>query len=156
MAAPTYTWRFVYDLWGDRVPKIITMEASASLETKVGTILFMTSGQLDNATDGSGTMIGLAAEATSAAASSGDPIRVELIAPGMVIRGTAGADASALTGFASKAQDIDSDQSLDVTDQTGGFLSVYRIGEDETGAQDADGLTVDCVVTNFDIGPANA
>ena len=150
MAAPTYTWEFVYDLWGDRVPKIVTMEASASLETKVGTILFMTSGQLDNATDGTGTMIGLAAEATSAAASSGDPIRVALIAPGMVIRGTASADASALTGFASKAQDIDSTQLMDITDQTGGFLSVYRVVEGSSG------LTVDCTVTNFDIGPANA
>lgn len=154
MAAPAYTWKFVYDLWGDRVPKLVTLEASADLETKVGTLLFMTSGQLDNATDGTGTIIGLAAEATSAAASSGDPIRVELIAPGMVIRGTADADASGLTGFASKSQDIDADQRLDVGDVTGGFLSVYRIGEDETGAQDADSLVVDCVVTNFDIGPA--
>jgi len=154
MAAPAYTWKFVYDLWGDRVPKLVTLEASASLETKVGTLLFMTSGQLDNCTDGTGTMIGLAAEATSAAASSGDPIRIELIAPGMVIRGTADASAAALTGFASKAQDIDSDQRVDVGDTSGGFLSVYRIGEDETGAQDADNLVVDCVVTNFDLGPA--
>jgi hypothetical protein len=147
MAAPTYTWKFVYDLWGDRVPKIVTLEASASLETKIGTILFMTSGQCDNATDATGTMIGLAAEATSAAASSGDPIKVELIAPGMVIRGTATADASALTGFASKSQDIDSTQAMDITDQTGGFLSVYRV------VPGTGGLTVDCVVTNFDIGP---
>jgi len=146
MSAPAYTWKFVYDLWGDRVPKIITMEATSSLETKVGTLLFMTSGQLDTCTDGSNTMIGLAAEATSAAATAADPIRVALIAPGMVIRGTATADASALTGFASKSQDIDSDQRLDVTDQTDGFLSVYRVN-------DADGLEVDCVVTNFDIGP---
>ena len=147
MAAPTYTWEYVGNLWGDSVPKIITMEASASLETKVGTLLFMTSGQLDNCTDGTGTMIGLAAEATSAAASSGDPIKVAVIAPGMIIRGTASADASALTGFASKSQDIDSTQLMDITDQTGGFLSVYRV------VPDTSGLTVDCVVTNFDIGP---
>ncbi len=151
MAAPTYTWEFVYDLWGNRTPKLLTLEASASLETKVGTLLFMTSGQLDNCTDGTGTCFGLAAEATSAAATAADPIKVYALAPGMVIRGTAGADASALTGFASTSQDIDSDQSLDVTDQTGGFLSVYRIGEDETGAQDSDGLVVDCVVTSFDL-----
>ena len=147
MAAPTYTWEFVYDLWGDRVPKVITMEATTGLETKVGTLLFMTSGQLDNVTDGTGTMIGLAAEATSAAATAKDPIKVALIAPGMVIRGTASADASALTGFASRIQDIDSTQLLDITDQTGGFLSVYRVN-------DADGLEVDCIVTNFDMGQA--
>ena len=147
MAAPTYTWEFVYDLWGDRVPKIITMEATTSLETKVGTMLFVTSGQLDNCTDGTGTMLGLAAEATSAAATAADPIKVALIAPGMVIRGTATADASSLTGFASRIQDIDSTQALDVTDQTGGFLSVYRVNDD-------DGLEVDCIVTNFDMGQA--
>jgi hypothetical protein len=154
MAAPAYTWEFVYDLWGNRTPKVITMEASASLETKVGTLLFMTSGQLDNCTDGTGTMIGLAMEATSAAATAADPIKVALIAPGMVIRGTASADASALTGFASKSQDIDADQRIDIADQTGGFLSVYRIGETDGGVQDPDGLIVDCTVTNFDIGPA--
>jgi len=148
MAAPAYTWEFVFDLWGDRVPKIITMEATTSLETKVGTLLFMTSGQLDNCTDATGTMIGLAAEATSAAATAKDPIKVALIAPGMVIRGTATADASALTGFASRIQDIDADQRLDITDQTAGFLSVYRVVEGSSG------LTVDCVVTNFDMSQA--
>ena len=147
MAAPAYTWKFVYDLWGDRIPKIITMEATTNLETKVGTLLFMTSGQLDNCTDGTGTMIGLAAEKTSAAATAADPIRVELIAPGMVIRGTADADASSLTGFASKSQDIDSDQRLDVGDTTGGFLSVYRVNNSA-------GTEVDCVVTEYDLGPS--
>ena len=147
MAAPAYTWKFVYDLWGDRVPKIITMEATTDLETKVGTLLFMTSGQLDTCTDGTGTMIGLAAEATSAAATAADPIRVALIAPGMVIRGTADADSSGLTGFASKSQDIDSDQRLDVGDTTGGFLSVYRVNNSA-------GTEVDCVVTEFDLGPS--
>ena len=147
MAAPAYTWKFVYDLWGDRIPKIITMEATTDLETKVGTLLFMTSGQLDNCTDGTGTMIGLAAEATSAAATAADPIRVALIAPGMVIRGTATADASALTGFASKSQDINSDQRLDIADQTGGFLSVYRVNNSA-------GTEVDCVVTEYDLGPS--
>jgi len=147
MAAPAYTWKFVYDLWGDRVPKIITMEATTDLETKVGTLLFMTSGQLDTCTDGTGTMIGLAAEATSAAATAADPIRVALIAPGMVIRGTADADSSGLTGFASKSQDIDSDQRLDVGDTTGGFLSVYRVNNSA-------GTEVDCVVTEYDLGPS--
>ena len=148
MAAPTYTWEFVYDLWGNRIPKIVTLEATTSLETKVGTLLFMTSGQLDNCTDGTATMIGLAAEATSAAATAADPIKVALIAPGMVIRGTATADMSAQSGFVSKSQDIDSDQRVDEGDTTGGFLSVYRV------IAGTSGLTVDCVVTNFDIGPA--
>jgi len=150
MAAPAYTWKWVTNLYGFAPPIIVTMEASADLETKVGTLLFMTSGQLDNCTDGTGSVFGLAAEATSAAASSGDAMRAYVLRPGDVIRGTATADASALTGFASKSQDIDSDQRVDITDQTGGFLSVYRIGEDATGVQDANGLIVDCVVIELD------
>lgn len=147
MAAPTYTWKFVYDLWGDRVPKQVTLEATTNLETKAGTLLFMTGGQLDNCTDGTGTMIGLAAEATSSAATAGDAILVDVIAPGMVIRGTATADMSAQAGFVSKSQDIDSDQRADEGDVTGGFLSVLRVNNSA-------GTEIDCVVTNFDIGPA--
>ena len=147
MPAPAYTWEFVYDLWGDRIPKIITMEATTGLYTKVGTLLFMTGGQLDNCTDGTGTMIGLAAEVIDSAATAADPVRVALIAPGMVIRGTATADISGQTGFASRLQDIDSDQRADEGDTTGGFLSVYRVNDD-------DGLIVDCVVTNFDMTQA--
>jgi len=147
MTAPAYTWKFVYDLWGDRVPKVATFEATVNLLTKVGTLLFMNSGQVDNCTDGSGTCIGLAAEEKSTALSSGDAIKVELIAPGMVIRGTAESDASAVTGFASQSQDIDSDQRLDVDDTTGGFLSVYRVNNSA-------GTEVDCVITDFDMGVA--
>lgn len=144
MAAPAYTWEYVTNLYGFGPPILATMEATASLETKVGTLLFMSSGQLDNCTDGTGSCVGLAAEATSAAASSGDAMRVYILRPGDVIRGTATADASALTGFASKSQDIDSDQRMDITDQTGGFLSVYRV------VPDTSGLTVDCVVIELD------
>jgi hypothetical protein len=147
MAAPTYTWEWITNLYGFGPPVIITMEATASLETKVGTLLFMTSGQLDNCTDGTGHCIGLAAEATAAAATAADPIRVYVLRPGDVIRGTATADASALTGFASKLQDIDSDQRMDTTDQTGGFLSVYRV------VAGTSGLTVDCVPIVLDTGP---
>ena len=139
MAAPTYTWEFAFDLWGDRIPKIQTLEAASGLYTKVGTLLAMASGQCRLATDGDGeAIIGLAAEVISVAATAADPVKVAILAPGMVIKGTSNADASAYTGLASKLTDIDADQSLDPDDQTGGFLSVLR-------AEDA-GLTVWCVV----------
>jgi hypothetical protein len=138
MAAPTYTWEFYTDLLGDRVPKIVTLEASANLETKVGTALIATSGQVDEATASVVLFLGLAAEATSAALSAADPIKVALIAPGMVIKGTADADASALAGFAGKLGDFNSDGTLDVADSTNGCLSVWRT-EDS-------GLTVYCTV----------
>ena len=141
MAAPTYTWKFVKDLWGgDRTPVIVTLEASASLETKVGTLVVMSSGQVDEATASAGEVIGLAAEATSAAATATDPIKVYLIAPGMVIRGTADADASALQGWTNKTIDVNSNGSLDVADTTDGCLSVYRVNN-------AAGTEVDCVIT---------
>jgi len=141
MAAPTYTWEFVYDLWGDRVPKLVTLQATTGLETKVGTLLIMSSGQVDEATSSAIELIGIAAEATSAAATAGDPIRVYLIAPGMVIRGTADADASALSGFNGKTIDVNTDGSLDVDDATNGQLSVYRVNNSA-------GTEVDCVFTN--------
>lgn len=138
MAAPTYTWEFYTDLLGDRVPKIVTLEASANLETKVGTALIATGGQVDEATASVVLFLGLAAEATSAALSAADPIKVALIAPGMVIKGTADADASALAGFSGKLGDFNSDGTLDVADTTNGCLSVWRT-EDS-------GLTVYCTV----------
>jgi hypothetical protein len=141
MAAPTYTWEFNSDLFGDRVPKIVTLEAASGLYTKVGTLLAMASGQVRVATDGDGeAIIGLAAQVIAVAATAADPVKVAVLAPGMVIKGTANADASAYTGLASKLQDIDADQSLDPDDQTGGFLSVLR-------TEDA-GLTVFCVVVD--------
>jgi hypothetical protein len=140
MAAPTYTWEFVTDLFGDNVPKVVTMEASASLETKIGTLLITdSSGQVDNASATVVKILGLAAEATSAALSAADPIKVAVLAPGMVIKGTADADASSLAGFNGKLGDLNSDGSLDVADASNGSLSVWRT-EDS-------GLTVYCVVT---------
>ena len=140
MAAPTYTWKFVYDLYGNRVPKVVTLEATANLETKVGTLVIMNSGQVDEATATAVAIIGIAAEATSAAATAADPIKVYVIAPGMVIRGTADADASALQGFTSKLMDVNTDGSLDVADAAGGGLSVYRVNN-------AAGTEVDCLIT---------
>lgn len=140
MAAPTYTWEFVYDLFGDRVPKLVTLEATAGLETKVGTLVIMASGQVDEATASAVAVIGLAAEKTAAAATAADPIRVYLLAPGMVIRGTADADASALQGFTNKTIDVNTDGSLDVADTAGGCLSVYRVNNSA-------GTSVDCVIT---------
>ena len=140
MAAPAYTWKFVYDLCGDRVPKVVTLEATANLETKIGTLLIMSSGQVDEAGNSAAEIIGLAMEATSAAATAADPIKVAIIAPGMVIRGTADADASALQGFTNKTIDTNADGSLDVADTSDGCLSVFRVNN-------AAGTEVDCVVT---------
>jgi hypothetical protein len=138
MAAPTYTCEFNSDLFGNRVPKIVTLEASSNLETKIGTALIATGGQVDEATASVQLFLGLAAQATTAAATAGDPIKVELIAPGMVIKGTADADASALSGFSGKTGDFNSDGSLDVADTTNGCLCVLRT--------ENSGLTVYCTI----------
>ena len=139
MAAPLYTWEFAYDLMGNRVPIITTLEASASLETKEGTLVILTGGQVDEATASAVLIAGLAMEQTAAPLSATDPIKVALLAPGMVIKGTADADATALAGFAGKLVDVNTDGSLDVADTTNGSLSVHRV--------ENSGLTVYCVVT---------
>jgi len=141
MAAPTYSWEYVTNLFGLEPPKVATLQASTGLETKIGTALILTGGELDEATASVVLFAGLAAEATIAAATAADPIKVYLIRPGDVIKGTADADASALSGFNGKVGDFNSDGSLDVADTTNGCLSVWR-------TEDA-GLTVFCVVTKF-------
>ena len=140
MAAPTYTWEFNCDLFGDRVPKVITLEAASGLYTKVGTLCSMSSGQVIATTDSAGaTIIGIAQEVIDVSATAGDPVRIAVLFPGAVIKGTADADASTAAGFTSKVIDLNSDGTLDFDDTTGGGLSVWRT-EDS-------GLTVYCVVT---------
>lgn len=139
MAAPTYTWEFNSDLMGDRVPKVVTLKATASIMTKVGTLMSMASGKTLPSTDGNtASVIGLAMQVIDVAATEDDPVKVAILAPGMVIKGTAAADASGQSGFQSKAYDLDSDGRLDPTDTTGGGLSIFRT-EDS-------GLTVYAVV----------
>ena len=141
MAAPTYTWEYVTNLYGMTPPAVATFEASANLETKQGTLLIMSSGAVDEATASVVTPIGLAAEATSAAASAGDAVRLYMLRPGDVIKGTADADASSLSGFSGKTVDFNSDGSLDVADTSNGCASVWKT--------ENSGLTVYIVLSKF-------
>lgn len=147
MAAPTYIWEYKYSLFGLGPPVKTTLEATSSLETKVGTLVFMSSGQVDNAGDTRPSLLGLAAEATSEAATATDPIQVWILRPGDVIKGTADADASGLSGFNGKKADLNSAGDLDVADTSAGCLSVLRT-EDS-------GLTVFCTITEFDYACVN-
>ncbi len=147
MAAPAYKWEYVTNIYGLASPVLQTLEAAANLETLEGTLVKMSSGQVAAAGASAGSLCGLAAEATSAAATAADPIRVQILRPGDLIKGTADADASALSGFNGKTGDLNADGSLDVADTTNGCLSVLRT-EDS-------GLTVYCVVTEFDHGCVN-
>jgi len=144
MTAPAYTWQFVYDLFGNRVPKIATFEATTGLLVKQGNLVFLSTGQLDEAGNTQDSLLGIAAETLDAAATAADPVKVEIIAPGMVIRGTADTDASSLAGFSGKTIDLNADQSLDVADTSDGCLSVFRVNN-------AAGTEVDCVITEHDM-----
>lgn len=132
MAAPTYPWEYVTNLYGMEPPTAMTGNASANLETKVGTALIWTSGALDEATASVVTFAGFAAEATSAALSAGDPIKFYPYRPGDVWKGTADADASGLIGFNGLLGDFNSDGSLDVADASNGCLGVWKIGDANT------------------------
>jgi hypothetical protein len=142
MAAPLYIWEYNSDLMGqNRVPVIATLEASAGLDVKEGTLVMNVGGQVDEAVASITDILGIVAETPEAALNAGDPIKVALLAPGMVIKGTADADATALAGFNGKLVDVNADGSLDVGDVANGCLSVHRV---ENG-----GLTVYCVATEF-------
>jgi len=141
MAAPTYTWEYVTNLYGLGAPVITTLEATSGLYTKIGTLLVMSSGQVDEATASVVLPVGLAAETISVAATAADPVKVMLLRPGDVIKGTADADASSYSGFSGKLFDFNTDGSLDVADTSGGCASIWRT-EDS-------GLTVFIVLTIF-------
>lgn len=147
MAAPTNIWEYVTNLYGLDTPIIATFEAENALETLTGTLVNMSSGQVAEGGANFSSGLGLAAEATAAALSAADAIRVYVLRPGDVIRGTADADASTLSGFNGKKSDLNTDGTLDFADTTNGCLSVYRT-EDS-------GLTVECVLTEFDHGSVN-
>jgi len=139
-AAPTYTWEFNSDLFGNRVPVIGTFGLTAASLLKKGTLVSMVSGLIVATTDGTGQYIfGIAAQDIETSPTEADPVKVEIIAPGMVIKGTAVSTAAAYSGFTAKTFDLDVDGRFDPTDTTGGGLSVLRT-EDS-------GLTVYCLVT---------
>lgn len=142
MAAPTYTWQYVTNLFGiSDAPVVTALEATTNLETKVGTLLIMASGQVDEATASVVLPIGLAAEVIDVAATAADPVKVQLLRPGDVIKGTSDADASTASGFSGKTFDLNTDGSMDYADSTNGCLSVWRT-EDS-------GLTVYCTVSKL-------
>ena len=147
MAAPTSIWEWKKNIYGLTTPATATFEATSSLETLAGTLLFMSSGQVDNGGDGFASCLGLAVGPTSAAATAGDAVEVEILRPGDVIRGTADADASTLSGFNGKKSDLNANGTLDFADTTNGCLSVMSTKNS--------GLTVDCVITEFDHGSVN-
>jgi hypothetical protein len=127
MAAPTYTWEFNSDLFGDRVPKVVTLKATSGIFTKIGTLMSMASGKVLPSTDGNTSgVIGLALEVIDVAATEDDPVKVAILAPGMIIKGTAVTTAAAMSGFQSKAYDLDVDGRLDPSDTTGGGLNIWR------------------------------
>lgn len=132
MAAPTYTWEYVTNLYGFPPPTPITGTASADLETKVGTALIWTSGALDEATASVVTFAGFAAEATDGKLGAGEPIKFYPYRPGDVWKGTADTDASSLVNFNGKTIDFNTDGSLDVNDTAAGCLSVWKIGDANT------------------------
>jgi hypothetical protein len=141
MPALTYSWQYVTNLYGLGVPTITTLEAASGIYTKDGTLLMMSSGQVTPAVGSVVLPVGLAAEVIAVATTAADPVKVMILRPGDVIKGTADADASALSGFSGKLGDFNSDGSFDVGDTSNGCASVWRT-EDS-------GLTVFLVLTIF-------
>lgn len=137
MAAPTYTWKFKQNLYGLPPAPVMVLEASANLETRVGTALVLASGQLDEATANVAALAGFSEIITAAPLSAGDPVKFTPIRPGDVWVGTADADGSSLDGFNGKTIDMNPDGTLDVGDTSNGCFSIWYT---ENG-----GLTVYCV-----------
>jgi hypothetical protein len=84
-------------------------------------------------------IIGIAVQDVLVNPAANDPIKVAVLAPGMLIKGTASSTAAGNTGFQSKVTENGADGSLNPAGVTNGGLSVLR-------TENA-GLTVYCVVT---------
>jgi hypothetical protein len=98
----------------------------------------MITGQVIATTDGTTQyFIGLCAEEIPVTVAGAAPVKVEIIAPGMVIKGKAATTAATTSGFSAKNQDVGADGRLVPADVTGGGLTTLRT-EDS-------GLTVYCV-----------
>jgi len=141
-------WTFMYDLMGNRVPKVAPFPAATDFVGVVGDLVYLSSGKVTKGGVSLASVLGLLAEEITTASTEDDPIKVYALAPGMVIRGTADADASSVV-LTNKTMDINAaTQTLDVADTSNGCLLVYK-------ASGSGSTVVDCLVTEFDLGCVN-
>lgn len=126
-------WTYAYSLSGNSgdTPVVRDMTVTASQTIAKGDLVICTSGLIVIAGDAAAALVGIAAEAVTSAA-SGAKIKVMLLEPHHVIRGTADADASALV-YGAKTVDINvTTQTLDVGDTSAGCLQVIAYGDSNT------------------------
>jgi len=141
-------WTFMYDLMGNRSPIVAPFPAAAAFTGVVGDLVYLSSGQVTSGGGSLASILGLLAEAITVAATAADPVKVYVLAPGMVIRGTADADASSVV-LTNKTMDINATtQTVDVADTSNGCLLIYK-------ASGSSSTVVDCLVTEFDLACVN-
>lgn len=118
---------FAYNLNGTNYPPTTRKLPVAASQTIVsGDALVMSSGQLAKAGDGSGTVVGVAAQDSDGAA-AGTLIEVQLVQPSQVWRAVASADATSNVLDGTATYDLNAAQAVNIADTTGGSLQIIDI-----------------------------
>ena len=137
-------WTYAGSLYSPgRVPSVIDMPVAATQTLVVGDLVVFSSGQVAKAGDALASLVGICYE-DSASQTAGTLIKIVVLLPGDIIRGTADADASAILWGGNKYDLNATTQTLDVGDSSNGCLQVIRIGTSTTD--------VYCVSSEFGVG----
>ena len=121
---------FRKDYAWNRPPRIEKLPVAASQAIERGDVLVLSSGQLAVAGDGTGEVVGVAAQ-DSASQDAGTLIEVYVVTPTQVWEMVASADASSIVRDGTSTYDLTSAQLVNVADTTGGSLQVVDIDADD-------------------------
>lgn len=129
-------FEFVRNLGGgNNFPARHRLEVAASQDISAGDALVLSSGQLELAGDGTGTIAAIAAQDASELA-QGTEIDVYIVQPFHVWRGTASADASSNVLDGERAYDLNASQQVNLADTTGGCVQIIAVDDDDNTVVD--------------------
>lgn len=119
---------FAYSLAGGNHPPAVQKYPVAAAQTLVvGDLVVLSSGQVTKATASIADVLGVMAQA-STTATAGTLVEVYVINPWQVWRATADADASSVV-LTNGKMDINTNQTVDVADTTGGCILIHKTGD---------------------------
>jgi type IV secretory pathway VirB9-like protein len=122
---------FAYMLDGSQgVPAVHPFPVAATQTLVVGNLVILSSGLVTKASASVVAGLGIMAQASTTAA-EGTLVKVYPILPGQVWRATADADATTHV-LAAALYDINSDQTVDVGDASGGSIMIIKLGNSVT------------------------
>jgi hypothetical protein len=119
---------FMKDYSTNKPPRIEQLPVAASQDISKGDVLVLSSGNVALAGDGTGEVVGVAAEDSSNAA-AGTLVEVYIAQPSQVWEVAASADASSAVRDGTATYDLNASQQVNVADTTGGSLQIVGVDD---------------------------